>query len=97
MESREILVAEQKASKTSNKTGDLKWDKYLDDYCNYFKEYKKHYKKSNEGNMNSLSLYPYMQQKWQFFKKQISRAYKYNRLNDQQIERLMNMKTIEGC
>ena len=95
MESKELLDTMENSTKVNNRIGDHKWDKYLDDYFNYFKEYKKHYNKSVEGNSKSLSIYPYMQQKWESLKRRIGRAHKYNRLNDKQIERLIVMKIKE--
>lgn len=76
--------------------GNHKWDKCLDDYNNYIKEYKMHYKKSKEGNEMSLSLYPYMKEKWQALKKRINKAYANKRLNEKQIERVVTMKIVKA-
>ena len=95
MGANEKLMIIENTAKKENRIGDNKWDKYLDDYCNYVKEYKIHYKKSIAGNKISLSLYPYMQQKWESLKKRINKAHKNNRLNDEQIERLIDMNTIK--
>ena len=95
MESKELLVTMETSPKVHHRIAGDKWDEDLDDYFNYFKEYKKHYNKSIEGNSKSLSIYPYMQQKWESLKRRISRAHKYNRLNDKQIERLIVMKIKE--
>ena len=90
-----FFVAEIAPERT-NVSANRKWDKCLDDYNNYVKEYKMHYKKSREGNEMSLSLYPYMKEKWQALKKRINKAYQNKRLNEKQIERVVHMKIIKA-
>ena len=96
MVANENLIVLKNTVKKQNTTDNHKLDNYLDDYCNYAKEYKMHYQKSNNGSQISLSLYPYMQQKWESLKKLICKAYKNNLLNEKQIERLVDMKIIKG-
>ncbi|MBG6109447.1 hypothetical protein H4V97_001627 [Flavobacterium sp. CG_23.5] len=97
MKASEKFFVLENAPKREYTIGNHKWDKCLDDYYNYVKEYKMHYKKSKEGNEMSLSLYPYMKEKWQSLKKRIHRAYQNKRLNEKQIERVVNMKIVKAC
>lgn len=76
-----------------------KWDKYLDDYDNYVKEYKKHYKNSQNGDEVSLSLYPYMREKWENIKERIIKGYYKKCLTKKQVKRVIkiNMKIVKAC
>lgn len=95
MKASEKFFVLENAPKKECAIGSHKWDRCLDDYYNYDNEYKKHFKKSKEGNEMSLSLYPYMKQKWQALKKRINKAYQNKLLNEKQIERVVNMKIIK--
>lgn len=95
MKASEKFFALENTPKREHTIGNHKWDKCLDDYYNYVKEYKMHYKKSKEGNEMSLSLYPYMKEKWAALRKRINRAYENKRLNEKQIERVVTMKIVK--
>lgn len=85
--------------KRKDKSRSNKWDKYLDDYKNYFEEYKKHYKNSQNGDVVSLSQYPYMRAKWEVLKDRIIKAHGDKCLTKNQIQRVIkiNMKIVKAC
>lgn len=63
-----------------------KWSHYVDDYNNYVEEYNKYFVKSKNGDKRSLSLYPYMKQKWGKLKKILTKACSNKKLSDRQIK-----------
>jgi hypothetical protein len=87
-----VLVLE-KTAKGKENTGNEKWDRYLDDYNNYVKEYNKHYLNALKGDERSISLYPYMKEKWENLKKRLVKAYNNKRLSDRQIRRVVKINT----
>ncbi|WP_091089277.1 hypothetical protein [Flavobacterium gillisiae] len=87
-----VLVLEKRAIGKEN-TGNEKWDRYLDDYNNYVKEYNKHYLNALKGDERSISLYPYMKEKWEALKKRLVKAYNNKRLSDRQIRRVVKINT----
>ena len=93
-----VLVIENTELRKHN-TGSDKWDRYLDDYNNYVKEYNKHYLNALKGDERSISLYPYMKEKWEELKKRLIKAYNNKRLSDRQIRRVVriNMKIVKAC
>ena len=92
-----VLVMENTGT-TRHNVGDSKWDICLDDYNNYVKEYNKHYLQAQNGDLRSLSLYPYMKEKWETVKKRLVKAYRKKRLSDRQIRRVVkiNMKVVNA-
>ncbi|MEZ7499974.1 hypothetical protein QO200_14640 [Flavobacterium sp. Arc3] len=93
-----VLLLE-KTGKENEVTVSNKWDRYLDDYNNYVKEYNKHYLNALKGDQRSISLYPYMKEKWESLKKRLIKAYNNKRLSDRQIRRVVkiNMKIVKAC
>lgn len=94
MKASENVFVLENTMKRSGKVQLNKWDKYLDDYDNYVKEYKKHYENSQNGCAISLSLYPYMREKWEDIKERIIKGYEKKCLTKKQIKRVIkiNMK-----
>jgi hypothetical protein len=92
-----VLVIEN--TEKAHTTGNSKWDRCLDDYNNYVKEYNKHYLNAQKGDEKSISLYPYMKEKWEGIKKRLIKAYKKKRLSERQISRVIkiNMKIVKAC
>lgn len=87
-----VLVMENTGTSKHN-VGNSKWDMCLDDYNNYVKEYNRHYLKAQKGDLRSLSLYPYMKQKWESVKKRLVKAYNKERLSEQQVKRIAKINT----
>ncbi|WP_310560125.1 hypothetical protein [Flavobacterium sp.] len=73
-----------------------KWDKCLDDYENYTKEYIKQYKKSLQGNLISLSKYPYMKARSEALCEQLNELQNQGLLTEKQLQRIskIQMKTL---
>ena len=99
MKASENFFVLENTMKRRGKIHTNKWDKYLDDYDNYVKEYKKHYKNSQNGDEISLSLYPYMREKWEDLKERIIKAYDKKCLTKKQVKRVIkiNMKIVKSC
>lgn len=99
MRANENVLVIGNAELRKHTTGDSKWDRYLDDYNNYVKEYNKCYLNALKGDERSISLYPYMQEKWVDLKKLLVKAYNNKRLSDRQIRRVIkiNMKIVKAC
>ena len=76
-----------------------KWEKYLDDYENYTKEYIKQYKKSLQGNLKSLSKYPYMKAKAEALCERLHAAQNKDLLSEKQLKRIskIQMKMVNAC
>ena len=93
-----VLILEKVENREHN-SGNGKWDRYLDDYNNYVKEYNMHYLNALKGDERSMSLYPYMKEKWEALKKRLTKAYNDKRLTDRQIRRIVkiNMKIAKAC
>lgn len=94
----EKVLLLEKTGKVKEVTGNDKWDRYLDDYNNYVKEYNIHYLNSLKGDERSISLYPYMKEKWEALKSRLIKAYNNKRLSDRQIRRIVkiNMKIVKA-
>lgn len=101
MKASEHIFADAKTIKRTEKIlipqPNNKWDRYLDDYNNYLKEYKKHFKNSQNGDVISLSLYPYMKEKLEVLKERIAKAGEEKRLTEKQIKRVskINIKIVQ--
>jgi hypothetical protein len=65
------------------------WEHQLLDFTNYATEYIRHYKKAQQGNKNSLAIYPYMNLKWEALNKQLNTAIKKNLLSEKQIKKVV--------
>ena len=93
-----VLLLER-IGKENEITGNDKWDRCLDDYNNYVKEYNMHYLNALKGYERSISLYPYMKEKWESLKNRLIKAYNNKRLSDRQIRRVVkiNMKIVKAC
>ena len=85
------------SKKSDQNTDESKWNHYLDDYNNYVEEYNIHYVNSKNGNKKSLSLYPYMKQKWGKLKKILLKGCSNKKLSERQIETIekIDLKIIK--
>lgn len=83
----------------SKKSLPHKWNKCLDDYENYTIEYIKQYKKSLQGNLKSLSKYPYMKAKAEALCERLHAAQNKDLLSEKQLKRIskIKMKMVTAC
>ena len=97
MRANERVLVLENVEQIKDNTRDCKWDRYLDDYNNYVKEYNKHYLNAQKGDERSISLYPYMKEKWEALKKRLVKAYNNKRLSEKQVRRVIkiNMKIVK--
>ncbi|TDE02914.1 hypothetical protein [Flavobacterium hiemivividum] len=98
MRANEKFLVMENTGTAKHNVGNSKWDMYLDDYNNYVKEYNKHYLMAQNGDLRSLSLYPYMKEKWEAVKKRLLKAYNKKMLSERQVRRVVkiNMKVVNA-
>lgn len=92
MSEKQIKISSKINNGSPEKILTNKWDKYLVDYNNYTKEYIKHYKKSIEGNIISLTKYPYMKAKSEMLFEKLLDAQNKTLLTQKQIKRMSQIQ-----
>ena len=99
MDKNNMEIVSSAPKKNSSKHLSKKWDKYLDDYNNYLKEYIKHYKKSLNGNLISLSKYPYMRARYLELYERLFEAKNKSILTEKQVKRIskIQMRVLIAC